>query len=65
MKTQNTVTEHSKQLRIKTSEKWKKEKIKSGAYAFTVLITDAKIVEKVKKIPNKTQFLLEAIKKIS
>jgi hypothetical protein len=56
-------TEHSKELRKKTSHEWITKKTKEGAYNFNVLITDAEIAEKARKIENKRQFLIEAIKK--
>ncbi len=57
------ITEHSKKLRLKTTADWKKKKVTEGAYNYNVLIKDPEIVEKAKKIENKTQFLIEAIKK--
>jgi hypothetical protein len=35
---------------------------KEGAYNFNVLITDKEIAEFARKMPNKRQFIIEAIK---
>ena len=58
----NQISEHSKKLRIKTAGEWKQAKINNGAYNFTVLLTDNELIQKAKNIPNKSQFLIEAIK---
>jgi hypothetical protein len=58
----NELSEHSKKLRIKTSGEWKQKKINNGAYNFTVLITDNEIIKEARNIPNKSQFLIDAIK---
>ncbi len=55
------ISEHSKQLKVETSKKWKKEAIKEGGYNFNILITDKEIAEVARKIPNKAKFLREAI----
>jgi len=60
----NTLSEHSKELRIKTSGEWQKKAIENGGYRFTVLIKDPKEAKIVRDIPNKARFLHEAIEKL-
>jgi hypothetical protein len=59
----NQLSEHSKQLRIKTTTEWQKRKVEEGGYKLNVLITDKEIAEFARnEIPNKRQFVIEAIK---
>jgi hypothetical protein len=58
------LSEHSKELRIKTSAEWQKKAILNGGYRFTVLVKDPKEAEIIRKIPNKAQFLHEAVEKL-
>jgi hypothetical protein len=56
-----TITEHSKKLKIETSKEWNKNNTK---YNFNVKIRDIEIAEFAEKnIANKTQFLIDAIKR--
>jgi hypothetical protein len=59
----NQTTEHTKKLRAETANSWQQKKIAEGGYRFTVVLTDAEIAKEARKIPNKTEFLKEAIKK--
>jgi hypothetical protein len=57
------LSEHSKKLKIETTDKWQKQKLKDGGYTFKVLLTNKEIAEFARKeIPNKSEFLKEAIK---
>lgn len=59
----NSNTEHSKKLRGKTANEAKKEAIKNGAVSVSVIIKDKELAEFVRqKIPNKKDFLINAIK---
>jgi len=58
------ITEHSKNLRAKTNANWQKEKIKKGeGYNIKAFITDKKIADIARNLPNKTEFIVNAIKK--
>jgi hypothetical protein len=59
------ITEHSKELRIKTSEEWQKNKILNGGYRLTVLLTDKEVAKFARtEIPNKAEFVVKAIKNL-
>lgn len=59
----NSNTEYSKKLRGKTANEAKKEAIKNGGVSMSVIIKDKELAEFVrKKIPNKKDFVIEAIK---
>jgi hypothetical protein len=58
------LTEHSKELRIKTSKEWQKNKILNGGYRLTVLLSDKEVADFARnQIPNKAEFIVKAIKK--
>jgi hypothetical protein len=58
----NKLSEHSKKLKIETTDKWQKQKLKDGGYTFKVLLTNKEMAEFVRKeIPNKAAFLKQAI----
>jgi len=64
MKNTNSQTEHSKRLRGSTANEAQKEAIKNGGFKLTALIIDKEVAEFARnKIPNKRQFILEAVKK--
>jgi uncharacterized membrane protein YheB (UPF0754 family) len=59
----NKITEHSKKLRIKTTDEWQKQKLKDGGYTFKVLLTDKEMGNFARnEIKNKAEFLKNAIK---
>jgi hypothetical protein len=59
-----TLTEHSKKVRIETAKEWQKKKHDEGAYSFKVMITNKELAETAKNIPNKAEFLRNAIEEI-
>lgn len=60
----NTLSEHSKKLKAKVNAEWQKEKIKKGeGYNIKAFITDKKIADIARELPNKTEFIINAIKK--
>ncbi len=59
-----TASEKTKKARAKNANEWQKEKIKQGGYRFTVVLTDTEIAKEARSIPNKTQFLKDALEKL-
>ena len=60
----NSNTEHSKKLRAKTANESKKKAIENGGLMVSALIKDREMAEFARKeIPNKTQFVIEAVKR--
>lgn len=57
----NKVSEHTKELRKKTSHEWITKKTKEGGYNFNVLITDKEMAGIARNIENKRKFLINAI----
>jgi hypothetical protein len=59
----NSNTEHSKKLRANTATEKQKKQIEEGGFKFTALIVDKEIAKFAREnIPNRRQFLINAIK---
>jgi hypothetical protein len=58
-------TEHSKELKKKTSKQWRSSKLSNGAITIQAIIKDADLAEFARQnINNKTEFIINAVKEL-